>query len=151
MKEARMQLLQSISSQTEFTIQSFFKSLNEEGKLTGVRCKDCGSRMVPPRPVCSRCLSRNLESFDLPDEGRLVGFSEVHVTSDAFQSSVPYVVAIADLGNGIKIPGIIRDVRAKQLSVHDRIRIETRTKSSTEAKSSSNEVEITPAYWFRTL
>jgi uncharacterized OB-fold protein len=142
-----MQLLQSISSQTnDFTISSFFKRLNEEGRLTGSICEDCGFKAVPPRPLCSRCLSQNQQLFDVPEEGKLVGFSEVHVSNDAFRDRVPYVVGIADFGNGVKIPGIIVNSNAKQLHVGDAVKIETKmTYSLPSLKAPQN----SPKYWFR--
>ncbi|MBI3023710.1 MAG: Zn-ribbon domain-containing OB-fold protein [Thaumarchaeota archaeon] len=136
---------QPTSFRTEFTLQSFFKRLNEEGKLTGVSCKSCRATMSPPRPVCSRCLSTDLEWLELPKVGRIVAFSEIHVANDAFQSSVPYVVAIAELGE-IKVPGIVKGAEIGQLRVGSNIRVETREASARE--SSTNDLSQ-PAYWFR--
>lgn len=101
--------------------------------------------MSPPRPVCSRCLSTNLEWLELPKEGKIVAFSEIHVANDAFQSHVPYVVAIAELGQ-IKIPGIVKGAEIGQLRVGSNIRVETRQDS---ARESSANGRSSPAYWFR--
>ncbi|MBI2183580.1 MAG: Zn-ribbon domain-containing OB-fold protein [Thaumarchaeota archaeon] len=134
---------QPTSSQPEFTVQSFFKKINEEGRLTGALCKDCNTKMIPPRPLCSRCASTSLEWFEPPKEGLIVGFSEVHVTNDVFQHLAPYVVAIIDLGDGLKIPGIVKNAKAKDLRVGQRVVVETR-------KTSINlGADDAPAYWFR--
>lgn len=101
--------------------------------------------MSPPRPVCSRCLSADLEWLELPKEGKIVAFSEIHVANDAFQSSVPYIVAIAKLGE-IKIPGIVKGAQIGQLRVGSNIRVETRQAS---AKESPTNDSSQPAYWFR--
>lgn len=101
--------------------------------------------MSPPRPVCSRCLSADLEWLELPKEGKIVAFSEIHVANDAFQSSVPYIVAIAELGE-IKIPGIVKGAEIGQLRVGSNIRVETRQAS---AKESPTNDSSQPAYWFR--
>jgi uncharacterized protein len=101
-------LSQPTSYPAEFTIDAFLKKLRGERKLFLCRCKKCGYEMIPPRPVCSRCLGRDLEWAEVPREGKILSFSEVYVSSDRFQKLVPYVVCIAEFGAGLKIPGIVR-------------------------------------------
>jgi uncharacterized OB-fold protein len=134
-------LSQPTSSQSEFTIRSFFRRLENEGRLSGAVCRECRFRMVPPRPACSRCLSSNLELFEPGKEGKLVGFSEVHVANDAFQGSVPYIVGIADL-DGVKIPGIIRGADVRKLKIGSQVHVNVRPPSA------APETQGSPAYWF---
>jgi uncharacterized OB-fold protein len=147
MREVPTQSLQPMSFRTEFTIESFFTRLRQEGKLFGAKCKECNSRMVPPRPLCSRCLSSNLEWFEVPAEGELLAFSEVHVTNDSFFESIPYIVGIAKFANGLKIPAIIKGCEIKQLKVGARIRVETRKQDSSD-RAEPTLKETKPAYWF---
>lgn len=122
-----MLLSQPISFRTEFTIEAFFRKLKEDKKLYVARCEKCGFAMIPPRPVCSRCLSSSLEWVSLPSEGSIVSFSEVHVSNEFFQKLVPYVVCIASFG-GSKIPGIVKAPSA-ELKIGANVRIEFQTES----------------------
>jgi uncharacterized protein len=115
-------LSQPISFQTEFTIENFFRKLKEDRKLYAGRCKKCGYAMIPPRPICSRCLSSNLEWIPLPEGGKIISFSEVHVSNEFFQRIAPYIVCIASFGE-LKIPGIIKEP-TKRVTVGGNVRIE---------------------------
>jgi uncharacterized OB-fold protein len=33
----------------------------EQQKLMGCRCRSCGARYVPPRPLCTQCYGSDLE------------------------------------------------------------------------------------------
>ena len=145
-----MQLQQPMSSQqSEFTIQSFYNKLDKEGRLAGAVCRKCDFRMLPPRPVCSNCLSSDLYLFDLPSSGRLIGFSEIHVSSDSFQAFVPYIVGIAEFENGVKVPGMIRGASLSELKVGGKIRVVFRRKSTEQVLSTNDElIPSGPAYWF---
>ncbi len=78
--------------------------------------------MIPPRPICSRCLSCDLEWVRVPARGKIVSFSEVHVSSENFQRLLPYVVCIASFGDDLKIPGILKEV--KNVKVGSEVEIE---------------------------
>lgn len=45
------------------------------GKLTGLRCKNCGKIMFPPVPVCGECGKHDMEWVEVSGEGELVGYS----------------------------------------------------------------------------
>jgi uncharacterized protein len=65
--------------------------------------------MIPPRPICSHCLSSDLEWVQVPARGKIISFSEVHVSSENFQKLLPYVVCIASFGDDLKIPGMLKE------------------------------------------
>jgi uncharacterized protein len=143
-----MQLSQPISLQTEFTISNFFKRLDKEGRLYAVHCKECNTKMIPPRPVCSRCLSSNLAWIVVPDQGRIVAFSEIHSSNDSFQKLVPYIVCIAEFGGGLNIPGIVKNARNNELKVGSFVKTKTQTKAGATASAESSSQVEGPAYWF---
>ena len=47
----------------------------EEGKLMGVRCKDCESLYLPPRPMCTSCYSNEMAWVEMPLKGNLAAFT----------------------------------------------------------------------------
>lgn len=105
-----------MSEQAPFTIEQFYKHISQ-GKLMGGRCKRCGAIHLPPRPVCSKCFSKEFEWVEIPPKGKLLTYTIIHVAPTQFQSMAPYAVGIIQLENGLKIPGIIRDVTAEDVKI----------------------------------
>jgi uncharacterized OB-fold protein len=105
-----------MSQQASFTIEQFYKHISQ-GKLMGGKCKRCGAVHLPPRPVCSKCFSKEFEWVEIPPKGKLMTYTIIHVAPTRFQSMVPYAVGIIQLDNGLKIPGIIRDAAAEEIKI----------------------------------
>lgn len=105
------------------TIESFYKYI-AEGKLMGVKCKKCGKVMVPPKPLCDNCMTREVEWVQLKGEGEVISYTVIHVPPTQFASMAPYAVAVVKLDEGPKIPGIIKGVtEPSQLKIGMRVRI----------------------------
>ena len=66
-------------------------------------CRDCAALHHPRRIVCSECQSTNLAWKRASGEGVVYTFSEVHRTAGAFGVSVPYVVGIVRLAEGVHL------------------------------------------------
>jgi uncharacterized OB-fold protein len=105
-----------MSQQASFTIEQFYKNISQ-GKLMGGKCKRCGAVHLPPRPVCSKCFSKEFEWVEIPPNGKLLTYTIIHVAPTQFQSMAPYTVGIIQLDNGLKIPGIIRDAAAEEIKI----------------------------------
>jgi uncharacterized OB-fold protein len=105
-----------MSEQARFTIEQFYKHISQ-GKLMGGRCKRCGAVHLPPRPVCSKCFSKELEWVKIPPKGKLLTYTIIHVAPTLFQSMTPYTVGIVQLENGLNIPGMIKDVAADEIKI----------------------------------
>lgn len=67
-------------------------------------------------------------------EGRLVTYSEIHVSNDEFQSRAPYLVGILELNHGVRIAGMIKGAQRGELKVGMRLRVEI-THENTAASS----------------
>lgn len=89
------------------TLESFYNFCGQK-KLMGTKCKACGEILVPPRSLCPKCNSANMEWMELKGTGKLLAYSVVHVAPSAFQSHVPYTVGVVSLDEGPRIPGMIR-------------------------------------------
>jgi len=53
-----------MSETAPFTIEQFYKFMNE-GKVMAAKCKKCGTILLPPRPMCIKCHSNELEWTEL--------------------------------------------------------------------------------------
>jgi len=105
-----------MSAKQPFTIEQFYEFVNE-GKLMAAKCKKCGKTMLPPRPICTNCYSKDLQWTEIEGEGKLLTYTVIYVASKQFQPFVPYAVGIVELKNGLKLPGIIRDAQLEKLQV----------------------------------
>ncbi len=96
------------------TNASYEQFLNEE-KLMGSRCKKCGSLFLPPRPICIKCFSREMEWVEMKGEGKLVAFTCVAVgppfmIQEGYDRKHPYVSGVVELKEGVRIDGRIEGV-----------------------------------------
>jgi hypothetical protein len=90
----------------------FFNALLE-GKLIGMKCKDCNSYTCPPKATCDNCGSRNLETVELSGKGRIATFTTTYIAPAGYDREAPYVVAMVELDEGPWIVGRI-DIDGKE-------------------------------------
>ena len=99
-----------------FTIESFYNFVRE-GKLMGVKCAKCGQVLVPPKPMCPSCFSKELKWKELPKRGKLLTYTVIHVSPKQFQSMAPYVVGVVKLEENAQLPGMIKNVALDAVKV----------------------------------
>ncbi len=99
-----------------FTIEQFYKFVSER-KLMAAKCKKCGTMLLPPRPMCTKCFSSDLEWVELKNKGKLLTYTVIHVSPKQFESLIPYAVGIVKLEDGPKLPGMIQGVEPEKISV----------------------------------
>lgn len=75
-----------------------------EGKLRLQRCGGCGRFVAPARLACPACGAVNLTWQEASGRGRVFSFTVVHRAPDpVFRAEVPYVVAIIELDEGVRL------------------------------------------------
>jgi hypothetical protein len=99
-----------------FTIEQFYKFI-AQGKLMAGKCQKCGKIHLPPRPLCDNCYSQTFTWVTVPNEGKLLTYTVIHIAPQQFQDAAPYAVGIVQLENGAKLPGMITNVPHDQLKV----------------------------------
>ena len=99
-----------------FTTEQFYKFVSEK-KLMAAKCEKCGSMYVPPRPMCTNCYSKNLSWAELEPKGKLVTYTIIHIAPEQFQAITPYAYGIIELQNGLRLPGMIRNIDPEKLKV----------------------------------
>lgn len=126
-----------------FTIEQFYRNIAQK-KLTGGKCLKCGKIHVPPRPLCDSCLSREFEWVEIPSRGRLLTYTVIHVAPPQFQNMAPYAVGIVQMENGVKIPGMIREVPFEQIRVGMQLTLDFE-----ETASTGQQWPQWPRYYFK--
>jgi uncharacterized OB-fold protein len=86
----------------------------------GNRCKSCGEYHIPPRQICPKCGSQQLEWYEFKGEGTLVAVTFNRTPSTTFKGRCPYAVGIVKLDEGPSISGFMADENPEKLSVGSR-------------------------------
>jgi len=105
-----------MSENSSLTIEQFYKFIGEK-KLMAVKCRRCNSLILPPKNVCPKCFSTDLEWIKLKERGKLVTYTVIHVPPIQFQSIAPYAVGIIELEDGPHLLGMIREVKPDKIKV----------------------------------
>jgi uncharacterized OB-fold protein len=77
-------------------------------RLEGRRCTKCGALQFPAREACGACRGRDLETFRFSGRGAIFSFAEVSQAPQGF--SGPYLVALVELEEGIRVTAQLTDV-----------------------------------------
>lgn len=93
-----------LTAESPFTLPGFFAAL-AEGRLIAGRCRDCGEGLLPPRPACYQCGSREIELEQQPETGTVYTYTEVRHPSQSFPVEPPFAVGIVELDSGIRLTG----------------------------------------------
>jgi hypothetical protein len=74
---------------TSITKTNDFVDYLEQGKVMGTRCKGCGLKFFPPRADCYKCLSSDMEWFEVAGKGKLLTFSKLQYGPVGFEGDFP--------------------------------------------------------------
>jgi len=124
-----------------FTISSFYRFVSEK-RLMAAKCNECGTVLLPPKPMCTECLSTNLKWIELEGAGKLLSYTVIHIAPEQFQSLAPYSVGIIELKNGLRLPGMISCVKPEEIRVGMNLKVDYDT-------STSSQWPAWPRYFFR--
>ena len=71
-----------------------------DSDLLGVTCTDCGTTYGTPFKICNKCGGRDMETIELPTEGKVYSETTVQVPPAGFEG--PYQVGTVEL-NGTRV------------------------------------------------
>ena len=120
-----------MSENVPFTVSSFYAFLDQK-QLMAAQCDDCKTVILPPKPMCTKCMSTNLKWIKLTDTGKLVSYTVIHVAPEQFQSMAPYSVGIVEFGDGLRLPGMICGASQEMLNVGMPLKIEFNAPNSSQ-------------------
>jgi uncharacterized OB-fold protein len=114
-----------LEDETQTRLAPFYRNLRE-GQLTTTRCRSDGTLSWPPRVVCPKCHTSELDWVDLPSEARIYAFSAVLVGAPlGMESEVPFVVGMVEMdGIPFRMFGRIVGKPCDQCRVGERVRPE---------------------------
>ena len=93
------------------------------GELRLQHCRDCGKCWHPPSPLCPACRSRNCEWRASRGRGTLHSLTLVeHAAHPAFESRLPYLVALVALDEGPLVISNLRSCEPAEARIGMRLR-----------------------------
>lgn len=89
-----------------------------EHRLAFQKCKECGLIVHRPRPMCPRCLSTDREWAPSEGKGRIYTYVEFVYQNASYPGiKVPYVVAVAEMLEGVRMISNVIDASAEDIYV----------------------------------
>ncbi|MFX1237092.1 MAG: Zn-ribbon domain-containing OB-fold protein [Promethearchaeota archaeon] len=91
-------------SEKELTVYNYLDFINHK-KLFGSKCESCGELYAPPRKLCIKCGSTDMEWTEMSGKGRLAAFSCIGVGTKFFvdkgySQKKPYCFSVIKLDEG---------------------------------------------------
>ena len=97
-----------------------FKQYNEalkQNKLLGLKCKQCGNIIVPPKIACGKCSSTDLDIVELSGKGKIQTFTTVFVPPEGREGECPYIIVLVELDEGPWLMGNLTGVDPKTVTM----------------------------------
>ena len=104
------------------SIPSYWRNIPVYLSLKGSKCKKCGAVYFPPRKICVKCGSDEMEEYDLPHGGKLISWSVVRYPPREFEEFAPYIVGLVELDDGLRVIAQIVDVDLDDLKEGMRVK-----------------------------
>jgi uncharacterized OB-fold protein len=104
----------------KLTFQEYNEAL-KNNKLLGLKCQDCGSITIPPKMVCRKCTSPNMEVVELKGTGKIQTFTTVNVASEGRENEIPYTIVLVELDEGSWIMGNLTGIDPAKATMEDLI------------------------------
>lgn len=91
------------------TLKNFFEEARA-GRLTAIRCVECGALAMPPKEFCPACQRRRWEPVPLAGTGRVTSFTVIRIPPRGRASEAPYAVAVVQLDEGLSMLGRVVEI-----------------------------------------
>jgi hypothetical protein len=80
----------------------------EQEKLMGSRCQKCDARYVPPRSICVKCYSSDMEWVEMKGKGKLAAFTCISIAppfmiEQGYNRKNPYISGVVELEEGGRV------------------------------------------------
>lgn len=106
--------------------KEFWESL-KSGKFVTTKCSKCGNVTFPPQADCPKCMSGESSWVEIGRDAKLVTFTHVRTTPASFAGSGPYIIAIGELKDGLKVLAWLEGTAPEKVKPGMSLRVEART------------------------
>ncbi len=105
------------------TVAKIWRKIPEHYNLIGKKCNDCSELYFPPREVCPKCGSMEMQDFQFAGRGKITTFTIIRThqkdeeTNEASFRNTPYALAIIQLDGGPMLTAEIVDCDFSEISI----------------------------------
>ena len=99
------------------SVPRYWRETKYRYRLIGQICEDCGQMTFPRTGICSACSSSKLEEMGLSDTGFVVSWTVVRNPPAEFEKYSPYVVALVELNDGVRVLSQLVDVIPNEVKI----------------------------------
>ena len=92
-------------------------------RLEAGKCDTCGEIHFPPRKVCRKCYAEGFTTVSLPRRGKVVTHTTIWIPPAQFESLKPYVVAVVELDNGVRLTAMVCEAPPDEVKVGTKVEI----------------------------
>jgi uncharacterized OB-fold protein len=101
----------------------YAREIPQRYRLEASKCTGCGKINFPPRLVCPSCSSREFETVKLSDEGKILTYTIIRVSSETFSRETPYAVAIIEVNDGARLMAMIADTDLDNVAIGKNVKL----------------------------
>lgn len=98
----------------------------KSGRFITTKCTKCGHVSFPPQADCPQCMGDEFTWEELGREATLVTYTRVQTAPASFAASGPYVIAIGELKDGLKVLAWLEGAGLDKAKPGMRMRLEAR-------------------------
>jgi len=99
-----------------------WRRIPERYRMLGVRCETCNTPYFPKRSICPKCRRKGkLHEGQFSGMGAVYTYTEVISPPEGFEDQVPYILAVIELDEGVKLTGQIVDAHKDDVKIGSRV------------------------------
>jgi uncharacterized OB-fold protein len=96
-----------------------YKQFLAEERLMGSKCKECDALFLPPRPICVKCYSSDMEWVEMKGKGKLSAFTCISIgppsmIAEGYNRKNPYCSGVVEVDEGVRVDARIEGVDTKK-------------------------------------
>jgi len=108
------------------SLAKHWRMQSQRYRLLGVRCDDCGAKLLPRRLVCPQCKSSNLRPHHFGGEGTVYSYTVMYDAPSGYDGLVPYPAALVQLDDGPLVAAQLTDVDIDEVYIGMPVEMVTR-------------------------
>jgi uncharacterized OB-fold protein len=94
-----------------------------QGELRIQRCAACARAVFYPRALCPYCYSDRLSWIVATGRGTIYAYTVAHQAFGLFAAEIPFVIAIVELEEGVRMMTRIVDAPRERISIGAAVRV----------------------------
>ena len=96
-----------------------------EKLIRAYQCKGCGTHSLIDNVYCTICReSKSFQEVNINGKGTVFSFTKIFVAEERFQAETPYVVAVIESEEGLRLLGRIQKEDSEKVSIGSNVELE---------------------------